>query len=214
VRHRRKNRIVKPVSADVVEQLADVGRRFDARNWVLGTSGNFSVVVGRDPLRLMMTRSGASKGALTAESLLEVDADGAPLQPGAGRPSAEALLHVAVACTRGAGAVLHTHSIWSTVLSNRHAAAGGLGVTGYEMLKGLEGVSTHEHREWIPILENDQDMPRLAGRVRQALADHPACHAFLLRRHGLYTWGETLPQAIRHVEILEFLLEAVGRTES
>jgi len=211
VRHRRKNRIVKPGFADVVEQLADVGRRFDARNWVLGTSGNFSVVVGRDPLRLMMTRSGASKGALTAESLLEVDADGAPLQPGAGRPSAEALLHVAIACARSAGAVLHTHSIWSTVLSNRHAAAGGLGVTGYEMLKGLEGISTHEHREWIPILENDQDMPRLAGRVRQALADHPACHAFLLRRHGLYTWGETLPQAIRHVEILEFLLEAVGR---
>ena len=81
------------------------------------------------------------------------------------------------------------------------------------MLKGLEGVSTHEHREWIPILENDQDMARLAGRVRQTARGTPACHAFLLRRHGLYTWGQTLPQAVRHVEILEFLLEAVGRTE-
>ena len=40
------------------------------------------------------------------------------------------------------------------------------------MLKGLEGVTTHEHREWIPILENDQDMPRLAGQVRQLLAAH------------------------------------------
>src|SRR4029453_15432208 len=77
-----------------------------------------------------------------------------------------------------------------------------------------EGVATHEHREWIPILENDQDMTRLAGRVRHVLAEHEGCHAFLLRRHGLYTWGETLPQAVRHVEILEFLLEAVGRTES
>jgi hypothetical protein len=26
------------------------------------------------------------------------------------------------------------------------------------MLKGLDGVTTHEHREWIPILPNSQDM--------------------------------------------------------
>ena len=81
------------------------------------------------------------------------------------------------------------------------------------MLKGLEGVKTHEHQEWIPVLENDQDMLRLAGEVREALTRHPACHAFLLRRHGLYTWGETLSQAVRHVEIVEFLLEAVARTD-
>lgn len=194
--------------------LIEVGRRFDARNWVLGTSGNFSVVLGRDPLRLVMTRSGIAKGELTADGLVEVDADGMALQPGAARPSAEALLHVEITCARRAGAVLHTHSIWSTVLSDRHAAAGGLAIAGYEMLKGLEGITTHEHREWIPILENDQDMPRLAGRVRQVLGENPACHAFLLRRHGLYTWGDTLPQAVRHVEILEFLLEAVGRPDS
>jgi ribulose-5-phosphate 4-epimerase/fuculose-1-phosphate aldolase len=45
------------------------------------------------------------------------------------------------------------------------------------------------------------------------MSRHPACHAFLLRRHGLYTWGDTLLQAVRHVEIVEFLLEAVARTD-
>lgn len=211
---RGKIPIVTPGTADVAEQLAEVGRRFDARDWVLGTSGNFSVVLERDPLRLVMTRSGIAKGTLTADGVVEVDARGMPLQPEAGMPSAEALLHVEIASARRAGAVLHTHSIWSTVLSDRHAAHGGLGISGYEMLKGLEGVSTHEHREWIPILDNDQDMARLAGRVRHTLTDYAACHAFLLRRHGLYTWGETLPEAVRHVEILEFLLEAVGRSDS
>jgi methylthioribulose-1-phosphate dehydratase len=196
--------------AAVAGRLADVGRRFDARNWVLGTSGNFSVVLERDPLRLAMTRSGAAKGELRADGFVEVDATGAAVRPGP-RPSAEALLHVAIARARGADAVLHTHSIWSTVLSDRHAAQGGLAIAGYEMLKGLEGVATHEHREWLPILDNDQDMTRLAARVDATLAAHPACHAFLLRRHGLYTWGETLPQAVRHVEIVEFLLEAMGR---
>ena len=199
--------------SDIATALAEVGRRFDARNWVLGTSGNFSVVIDREPLRLTMTRSGIAKGLLTAESLVEVKADGDAVRPADGKPSAEALLHVEVTRARRAGAVLHTHSIWSSVLSDRHAPAGGLAIGGYEMLKGLEGIATHEHREWIPILENDQDMLRLAASVRHVLAANPACHAFLLRRHGLYTWGESLPQAVRHVEILEFLFEAVGRTE-
>jgi methylthioribulose-1-phosphate dehydratase len=191
--------------------LLEVGRRFDARGWVLGTSGNFSVVLGRDPLRLAITASGASKGDLTADQILEVDADARVLGAGTSRPSAEARLHVEIVRARGAGAVLHTHSMWSTLLSDSHAPNEGLAIEGFEMLKGLEGVATHEHREWIPILENSQDMARLAVEVRQALDRHPKAHAFLLRRHGMYTWGETLPQAVRHVEIVEFLLEAVGR---
>ncbi len=75
-------------------------------------------------------------------------------------------------------------------------------------------MTTHEHREWIPVLENDQDMTRLARKVRGTLSEHPGCHAFLLRRHGLYTWGATVPEAVRHVEIVEFLLESVGRKEA
>lgn len=197
---------------EIVRRLADAGRRFDARGWVLGTSGNFSAVITRDPLRLAITASGAWKGDLTAAEILEMDADLNAAQAGSRRPSAEARLHLEIVRVRGAGAVLHTHSLWSTLLSDRHAAAGGLAIEGYEMLKGLEGVETHEHREWIPIIENDQDMVRLAGRVRDTLSGHPQCHALLLRRHGLYTWAETLPQAVRHVEIVEFLLEASGRT--
>ena len=198
---------------EIARRLAEAGRRFDARGWVLGTSGNFSAVITHDPLRLAITASGAWKGDLTAAEILEMDADGNAAQAGSPRPSAEARLHLEIVRVRGAGAVLHTHSLWSTLLSDRHAAAGGLAIEGYEMLKGLEGVATHEHREWIPILENDQDMVRLAGRVRDTLDRHPGCHALLLRRHGLYTWGETLSQAVRHVEIVEFLLEASGRTE-
>ena len=201
-------------SVPVAEQLVDVGRRFYQRGWVFGTSGNFSVVISRDPVRLAITSSGVDKGDLTAAQILEIDDRCEPEPPGAARPSAEALLHVEIVRTLGAGAVLHTHSIWSTLLSDRHAASRGLALDGYEMLKGLAGVTTHEHREWIPILDNDQDMARLAGRVRAVLEGTPVPHAFLLRRHGMYTWGRTLQEAVRHVEIVEFLLEAAGRNEA
>jgi methylthioribulose-1-phosphate dehydratase len=193
-----------------VDELVRIGRRFDARGWVLGTSGNFSIVVGRDPLRITITRSGTHKGELTPDDILTIDGD-AHVVDGRGTPSAETLLHVEIVKARGAGAVMHTHSIWSTVLSDRHGDAGGFAIAGYEMLKGLDGVTTHEHREWLPVLANDQDMPRLAAEVRRVLGDNPTCHGFLLRRHGLYTWGKTPAGAVRHVEILEFLLESFGR---
>jgi methylthioribulose-1-phosphate dehydratase len=194
--------------------LARVGRGFYARGWALGTSGNFSVVMSRRPLRLAITESGVSKRELRPAHILQCDERGGVVGRKPGRPSAEALLHIEIARRRRAGAVLHTHSVWSTVLSGRHAAEGGLLIEGYEMLKGLSGVTSHEHREWIPILENDQDMRRLARLVGETLAQHEGAHALLLRRHGLYTWGGTLEEAERHVEILEFLLEAVGRART
>jgi len=196
------------------DQLVLAGRRFDTRGWVMGTSGNFSVVIGREPLCLAITPSATFKGELHAGQILEMDDSGAALGPDAGRVSAEALLHVEIVRARGAGAVLHTHSIWSTLLSDRFGDAGGFAIEGYEMLKGLEGVRSHEHREWLPIVENDQDMTRLSRVVRGVLDEQPAAHGFLLRRHGLYTWGADMPQAVRHVEILEFLLEVIGRKNS
>lgn len=193
--------------------LAEIGRAFHARGWVLGTSGNFSAVLSQRPLRLAITPSAAHKGALLPAHILKIDGHGRLLS-GKGRPSAETLLHLEVVRARQAGAVLHTHSVWSTILSDLHAHEDGLALTGYEMLKGLDAVSTHEHREWVPIVANDQDMLRLAQVVRGTLDQHRAAHGFLIHRHGLYTWGTTIDDAVRHVEIFEFLFETVGRMET
>ena len=199
--------------ASVAADLSAIGRGFYARGWVLGTSGNFSAVTSREPIRLAITSTGLDKGALDVSSFIEMD-DAARVVRGKGKPSAEALLHVAIVRELGAGAVLHTHSVWSTVLSGVHAARGGVEISGYEMLKGLEGVRTHEHREWLPILENSQDMTEMAERVGKLLRERRDVHGFLLREHGLYTWGATLQEAKRHVEILEFLMEAVARASA
>ncbi|HEX6434310.1 MAG TPA: methylthioribulose 1-phosphate dehydratase [Gemmatimonadales bacterium] len=195
--------------AELASQLADVARQCYARGWALGTSGNFSAVVSRDPLRLAITASGVDKAALSPEHIVEIDQHGRVLA-GSGRPSAEASIHLAVIRARGAGAVLHTHSIWSTILSDA-TGEDGLALEGYEMLKALEGVATHEHREWLPILENTQDWAAAVPMVEGILARQPNAHGFLIRRHGLYTWGRDLAEARRQMEGLEFLFEVMGR---
>ena len=192
-------------------QLAAVGRHCYERGWALGTSGNFSAVVRTEPLTLAITSSGVDKGLLEASHIVAIDAQGRVVH-GTGRPSAEAMLHLAIVRSRNAGAVLHTHSVWSTILSAATTdGEGSLTIEGLEMLKGLDGVRTHEQRERLPVVANTQDWTAAAPRIEATLREHPGAHGLLIRGHGLYTWGKDLAEAKRHIEILEFLLEVMGR---
>jgi methylthioribulose-1-phosphate dehydratase len=197
--------------SELASAVAATAKSLHARGWLLGTSGNLSAVVQREPLLLAMSPSGVDKGELFAEQVLLVD-EHARIVNGNGKPSDETLLHIEIVKQRQAGAVLHTHSVWNTIISDLFAGERGVAIEGYEMLKGLVGVHTHEHSEWLPIIENSQDMSELAARIRVVLTEQPNAHGVLLHKHGLYSWGENLGEARRHIEILEFLLEALGRT--
>jgi len=179
---------------------------------MLGTSGNLSAVVEREPLRLAISPSGVDKGELSAGEFLLIDENAGIVSEHSAKPSDESLLHVRIVKERGAGAVFHTHSIWSTLLSDLYFPDGALVIEGYEMLKGLAGVTSHQHQELLPIIENSQDIKALADKVGATLGQFREAHGLLLRRHGLYSWGNDMAETKRHVEILEFLLETTGRT--
>jgi len=196
------------VLQSAVESLCATARWCYSRGWVPATSGNFSV---RASGRVLVTASGLDKGTLAPSGLIEVDLDGRVLA-GTGKPSAETGLHLVLYRDRpAAGAILHVHTIWNTLLSAHYEAAGCLPIEGYELLKGLAGVTTHAHLEQVPILENSQDYADLSDRLADALRKYPNAHGVLLSRHGLYTWGESVAEARRHLEALEFLFEVEGR---
>lgn len=197
-----------------VQRLIEIGRDFHHRGWSLATSSNYSVVTGRDPLRLLVTCSGFDKGRLTPEQFVIVGEDGKSVRDLGRKPSAEVLLHVALARGAAAGSVLHTHSIWGTLLSEAGAAHGYLEISGYEMLKALAGIATHEVTVRVEIFPNTQDMSDFACRVEKRLCDPgrpPLGCAFLIAGHGLYAWGKDLTEARRHIEALEFLFEVAAR---
>ena len=207
------------------EQLRAIGREFHARSWSLGTSSNYSVVASQEPLELIITASGKDKSALAPDDFVRVDAGGRVIDGSARKSSAETLLHCLIAELVPAlgggpvGAVLHTHSVWSTILSGADLRRGSIRIEGYEMLKGLEGIGTHTACEEVPIFANSQDMTELSHRIRARFTaadwsqpQQPPFHGFLLAQHGLYTWGKTLAEARRHIEIFEFLFEVVARS--
>ncbi len=192
-----------------IEELCATARDCYARGWVPATSGNFSV---RSGSRIFITPTGLDKGKLEPAELLEIDLEGNAIS-GQGRPSAETSLHTVIYGAEGllAGAILHVHTVWNTLLSGRFLSIGHVPLQGYELLKGLSGVATHEHVERIPIIENSQEYAPLAEHLAKVLADSPGTHGVLLSRHGLYTWGKSVAEARRHLEALEFLFEVEGR---
>ncbi|VVO41317.1 methylthioribulose 1-phosphate dehydratase [Pseudomonas fluorescens] len=197
------------------EQLAleiiEAGRFLYGRGWSPATSSNYSTRLS--PSQALLTVSGKHKGQLGPDDVLATDLAGNSLEPGK-KPSAETLLHTQLYSWRpDIGAVLHTHSVNATVLS-RLTAEDFIEFEDYELQKAFSGVSTHESRVRVPIFDNDQDIARLAARVQPWLEAHPDCVGYLIRGHGLYTWGARMSDALRQIEAFEFLFECELKTRS
>ena len=197
-------------SPDLRQALSWVITDIHAKGWAQGTGGNFSAVLSHQPTTLLMAPSGVDKGLVQPDALIEVDGNG-QVVVGQGKASAETRLHLAIVESTRAGAVLHTHSIFGTLLSMHYAPLGEIVLSGYEMLKGIEGIRTHEARVSLPIMANSQNMAQLSQDIGCLLQQRSGLYGLLLAGHGLYAWGDTLFQARRHVEILEFCLELVYR---
>jgi methylthioribulose-1-phosphate dehydratase len=190
--------------AERAQQIIDAGRLLYSRGWSPATSSNYSARL--DARHIAITVSGRHKGQLTPEDVMVVDLSGRPVQSDR-KASAETLLHTALyELFPHVGAVLHTHSLNATVLSRLLREQDSVRLRDYELQKAFEGVTTHEVEQVIPIFDNTQDIPALAATSREYLRSHPATPGYLIRGHGLYTWGRTLADSLRHVEAFEFLL--------
>ncbi|MGP0013586.1 methylthioribulose 1-phosphate dehydratase [Pseudomonas sp.] len=192
-------------------EIIEAGRFLYGRGWSPATSSNYSTRLSAS--QALLTVSGKHKGQLGPNDVLATDLMGNILEPGK-KPSAETLLHTQLYSWRaGIGAVLHTHSVNATVLS-RMTPGEFIDFEDYELQKAFSGVTTHESRVRVPIFDNDQDIARLAAKVQPWLDGHPECVGYLIRGHGLYTWGARMSDALRQIEAFEFLFECELKVRS
>lgn len=189
--------------ADQAEPLCQVAHIFSARQWCLATSGNFSVRAHKG--HCLITESGKDKSRLTPDDLIICTLDGKSVDS-TRKPSAETEIHCCLyELDRSIGAVLHTHSATSTVLSR--VADSDLYFEHYEMQKAFNGVSSHIGGVGLVILENNQKMLSIVKELKERwLSGDVTAPGFLIRGHGLYAWGKDLFEAQRHTEGLEFLM--------
>ncbi|MGM0570754.1 methylthioribulose 1-phosphate dehydratase [Marinobacter sp.] len=191
--------------SQAAREICAAGELLYGNGWSPATSSNYSRRI--DDRHLAITVSGRHKGRLTEADVMVVDLEGQPVQSDC-RPSAETRLHTVIYQDRpDIGAVLHTHSVKATVLSRLIPEGEALILEGYELQKAFAGVTTHEGQVSVPVFANTQDITALASDTRQWLAENPQAPGYLIRGHGLYTWGRDMNDCLRHVEAFEFLFD-------
>ena len=191
------------------EQLVQTARWASRMGWAPATSTNYSVRLPVDavPAYCAITSSGVDKDAIDVEHILAVDQQGQAIDADGPTPSAETPLHLLLYRTMGAGAVLHTHSLAAALLSHLARDEGQVLLSRWELLKGLSGIDTHEAVISLPVFPNSQDMQALSTLLERSLLRERSCYGFLLAGHGLYVWGKDMPEAKRHLEVFEYLLQ-------
>ena len=198
------------------DQLADIARWAYRKGWAPATSTNYSMRLPAHaaPAFCAITSSGVDKETFEPDQVLAVDQFGVPVNGCTLQPSAEALLHIMLYHATGAGAVLHTHSLAAALLSRSAGACDGLKFSGWELLKGLDGIETHDCEVVLPVFPNSQDIPALAAHIETRLPRTQPCYGFLLAGHELYVWGKDIATAKRHLEVFEFLLQCEREVRS
>lgn len=188
------------------QALLDSIHFFERQGFCPATSTNHSIRLSR-PDQFLITRSGVDKSLFTVEDLLVINGDGQIIDHAPGlRPSAETELHTMIYRRfPDTKCVMHTHSLLGTWLSQKFYAQKALRLGPWEILKGLEGNTTHEGVEILPIVKNSQHMPDIIREMEEHWPNRP--RGFLIAGHGLYTWGTDVAQAKRHIETFEFLFK-------
>jgi methylthioribulose-1-phosphate dehydratase len=170
-----------------------------------GTSTNYSFKDTSN--QIWVTRSGIDKSEIREEDFILLDNDG---QVAEGykdiKPSAETEIHsVLYNLFPDVTVVLHSHSVYPIALTSL-TKGNYLTFSGYEMQKGLRGITTHEGIVEIPIFDNSQDMAFFKHELTYRKMELNK-GIFMIRKHGFYAWGENLFEAKRHLESFDYLCQ-------
>jgi len=190
---------------DTLLELCEAITRISGKGLTPATGGNFSVRISE--AEFFITCSGVDKESLTPEHFLLCRVpDGGQSIASSQRPSAETLVHAALYSQDSSiTSVFHTHSVPATILS--HTEADSIRLQGYEMQKSIRGFLSHEDTLEIPLLANTQDMNSVNKVLTSSWQRFSQTPGFILKRHGLYAWGNSIFEAKRHTEGFEFLLQ-------
>ncbi|XP_045499281.1 probable methylthioribulose-1-phosphate dehydratase isoform X2 [Colias croceus] len=191
--------------------IPELCSQFYHLGWVTGTGGGISIKEGD---KIYIAPSGVQKERMKPDDLFvqtitDEDLELPPPEKKLKKSQCTPLFMLAYR-NRGAGAVIHTHSphaVRCTLLYDKEFV-----ITHQEMIKGIKDAKLgrylcFDEKLVVPIIENTPFEKDLAGSLGEALEKYPGTSAVLVRRHGVYVWGDTWQQAKTMTECYDYLFE-------
>jgi methylthioribulose 1-phosphate dehydratase/enolase-phosphatase E1 len=226
-----------PQAASVRALIAQLCERFYQQNWATGTGGGVCIRVKRrsseaedattntsaspsnnnnkddaSSWRVFVAPSGIQKEDMIGDDVFELDMDRqivqAPRTPHLKQSACTPLWYQVFQHRPQAQCVIHTHSLWAQLatLLDPTEQSTVLRLTHLEMLKGVGGHAYDDVLE-IPIIDNRPTEDMLADDLQTAIVQYPNCNAVLVRRHGVYVWGDSWQQAKTQCESFDYLFQ-------
>ena len=197
---------------DPLSLIPELCRQFYNLGWVTGTGGGISIKHGG---KYYIAPSGVQKERMLPNQLYILDENKNIIMEPAKelklRPSQCTPLFFNAYDDRNAGACIHTHS-QNAVMATMLFPGNEFIITHQEMIKGIKkgsaGVNYHYYDKlFVPIIENTAHEVDLKDRMKQAMQDYPETNAVLVRRHGVYVWGDNWEIAKIQTECYDYLFE-------
>jgi len=191
--------------------ICELCRNFYSHGWVTGTGGGISIRDRENGL-IFLAPSGVQKERIQPDNIFVMKyKDQKYLRtPKNLKPSACTPLFLAAYTIRDAGACIHTHSQSAVMCSLLFDKV--FEISNIEQIKAMPKVTGPGHMKYsdrlvIPIIENTEREEELEGSLRKAIDEYPGTTAVIVRRHGIYVWGETVWKAKVYNEAIDYLLE-------
>lgn len=173
----------------IKQEICEVGHRLYDHGFVAANDGNISVKLNDN--EFYCTPTGVSKGSLTPDMIIKIDAQGNKIE-GTLNPSSEIKMHLRVFRERpDVNAVVHAHPPVATAFT-----VAGIPLDRYilpEAVLTIGDVPTCEYGTPSTMEIPDSLMPYIQ--------EHDA---FMLKNHGALTVGNTLTRAFFTMEEVEF----------
>ncbi|KAK5938769.1 Methylthioribulose-1-phosphate dehydratase [Knufia obscura] len=201
--------------------IPDLCKRFFHNGWCTGTGGGTSI---KKDNHIFIAPSGVQKEMMKSENIFVVEFP-TPKYPPSERkyirkpldlkPSACTPLFLA-AFERGAGCCIHSHSQWCVLVTllveKMHGKDACFKISNIEQIKGIpkgpgKGMLGFHDTLRVPIIENTPFEEDLTGALEEAMEKYPDTYAVLVRRHGIYVWGDTVAKAKTQCESLDYLFQ-------
>ncbi|XP_011314964.1 methylthioribulose-1-phosphate dehydratase [Fopius arisanus] len=192
--------------------IPELCRQFYDLQWVTGTGGGISIKHGDE---IYIAPSGVQKERIKPEDMFVQDINGkdiaAPPPEKKFKKSQCTPLFMCAYTSRNAGAVIHTHSKFA-VMATLLWPGKEFRVTHLEMIKGIRNQKLgrayrYDEELVVPIIENTPFEQDLKDRMAEVMEQYPETCAILVRRHGVYVWGDTWQQAKTMNECYDYLFD-------
>jgi len=190
------------IKKEIYKNIFEMNKKIIKSGLVIDSFGNVS---GRFKNNFIIKPSGIHIDNSTSDDLVTVDMKEGKYF-GELKPSSDTPTHLKLYREfKDIGGIVHTHSIYATAWAQAEKPIPCFGTTHADYWNGQIPVTRELKNEEINGAYEEETGKVIIEKIKELNVDPLYCPGILVAKHGPFTWGETVEDAVKHAELLEYI---------